>query len=171
VQSVCFNLAELFDGNATSGFVNQSRPSEWYESGLHWSLENAETFDAQANYSRILYHQAARDQDPESYAPRRVNLYGGLDCTERDPEDDEGLLDWYGISCGTGPSAGHAAGEGICDELPYRVASFAVLPQDEDADGTCLVYAQLGAGVGRFQPMKAAASVLVGAVVAGWLVL
>jgi hypothetical protein len=171
VQSVCFNLAELFDGNATSGFVNQSRPSEWYESGLHWSLENAETFDAQANYSRILYHQAARDQEPESYAPRRVNLYGGLDCTERDPEDDEGLLDWYGISCGTGPSAGHAAGEGICDELPYRVASFAVLPQDEDADGTCLVYAQLGAGVGRFQPMKAAASVLVGAVVAGWLVL
>jgi hypothetical protein len=169
VQSICFNLAELFDGNATSGFVNQTLRSQWYESGFRWSLENAETFDAQANYSQVLYHQAAREQEPMTYAPRRVNLYGGLDCTERDPGDDKGLLDWYGLSCGTGPSAGSAAGEGICDELPYRVASFAVLPQSEDADGTCLIYAQLGAGVGRFQPLTVV--VLVGAVVAGWLML
>lgn len=78
VQSICFNLAELFDGNATAGFVNQSLPSQWYETGLHWSIENADTFDAQANYSQVLYRQAAREQEPMSYAPRRVNLYGGL---------------------------------------------------------------------------------------------
>ena len=162
-QYHCFNLAELFTGNATSGFVNQSRPSEWYDSGLYWSISNSETFDAQANYSQILYRQALKDQEPGSYAVKRVNLYGGLDCTERDPHDEKGLLDWYGLSCWSGV-------EGDCGSLPHAVASFAVLPVGS-TEGTCLVYAQLGAGVGGVQTLKAVASVLVGAVVAGWLVL
>jgi hypothetical protein len=52
------------------------------------------------------------------------------------------------------------------------VMSFRIgLPQDEDAEETCLIYAQLGAGVGGIQPLRAAVSVVVGAVVAGWLVL
>ncbi|KAM0699436.1 hypothetical protein Q7P36_000438 [Cladosporium allicinum] len=162
-QYHCFNIAELFTGNATSGFVNQSRPSEWYDSGLYWSISNAETFDAQANYSRILYRQAEKDQEPGSYAVKRVNLYGGLDCTERDPHDEKGLLDWYGLSCWSGV-------EGDCGSLPHAVASFAVLPVGS-TEGTCLVYAQLGAGVGGVQPLKAVASVLVGVFVAGWLAL
>ena len=164
MQSHCFNLAELFAGNATSGFVNQTNPSEWAESGLHWSISNAETFNAQANYSGVLYRQASHEREAMSYAPRRVNLYGGLDCTERDPEDDQGLLDWYGLSCGSGA-------EGICDDLPYRVASFAVLPVAEDEDGNCMVYAQLGAGVGGLRRFEAVVSVVMGAVVVGWLVL
>jgi hypothetical protein len=91
-------------------------------------------------------------------------LYGGLDCTERDPEDDKGLLDWYGLSC-------WSEVEGECGSLPYSVASFAVIPVAEDKEGTCMVFAQLGAGVGIYQPFKAVASVVVGSVVAGWLAL
>jgi len=161
-QSHCFNFAELFGGNATSGFVNQSNSGQWQQYGIHWALENADKFDAQANYSNVLYRQAAYEQEPGSYAMRRVNLYGGLDCTERDPNDDKGLLDWYGLSCWSGV-------EGECGALPYSIASFTVMPVAEDSDGTCLMYAQLGAGVAISQPFRAAASVFVGAVVAGWL--
>lgn len=91
-------------------------------------------------------------------------MYGGLDCTQRDPEDEEGLVDWYGLSCWSGE-------EGDCGALPIQVVSFRVMAVPEDEDGTCLVYAQLGAGVGVYQPFKAAAGVLVGTVVAGWLAL
>jgi len=161
-QSHCFNFADLFGGNATSGFVNQTS-NKWQELGIHWALENADEFDAQTNYSNILYRQAAHGQEAGSYATTRVNLYGGLDCTERDPNDDKGLLDWYGLNCQTGV-------EGECGALPYSIASFTVMPVSGD-DGTCLMYAQLGAGVGIHQPIKAVASAFVGAVVAGWLAL
>lgn len=145
--------------------MNQTGRGERYDSGLYWSTENAETFDPQANYSGILYRQAMKDQEPGSYASTRVNLYGGLDCSERDPLDETGLVDWYGLSCWSGV-------EGICDELPRGVASFAVLPVGtQSTEGTCLVYAQLGAGVGGLRPLRAVAGVLVGAVVAGWLAL
>jgi hypothetical protein len=45
------------------------------------------------------------------------------------------------------------------------------LPEDVVAEVTCLIYALLGAGVGGIQPLRAAVSIVVGAVVAGWLVL
>jgi hypothetical protein len=93
-----------------------------------------------------------------------VNLYGGLDCTERDPNDDKGLLDWYGLNCWSGV-------EGDCGSLPHGVASFAVLPVGENEDGKCMVYAKLGAGVGGWRVFEAVASVVVAVGVAGWLVL
>jgi hypothetical protein len=133
----------------------------WQESGLYWSTLNAETFDPQANYSSILYRQAEYGQEPGSYAAKRVNLYGGLDCTERDPNDDKGLLDWYGLNCWSGV-------EGDCGRLPHGVASFAVIPAVE-RDEKCMVYAKLGGAVGGLRVLEAVASVMVAAGVAGWL--
>jgi hypothetical protein len=163
-QYHCFNFNELFGGNATSGFVNQTEPDFFHSGGISWSIENADTHDPGAIYSDILYRQADVMHEPGSYASRRVNLYGGVDCTEPDPEDAQRLLDWYGFSCWSGV-------EGECGSLPYGIASFALLPVPEDEEGTCMVFAQLGAGVGGYRPVKVVASVLVGALVAGWLAL
>jgi hypothetical protein len=163
-QSKCFNFAEFFGGNATSGFINQTIPAYSEEGGIYWSIENADEYDPGANYSNILYRQAAHEHEAGSYASRRVNLYGGVDCTEPDPSDAQRLLDWYGLSCWSGV-------EGECGSLPYRIASFAVLPVPEDEDGTCMAFAQLGAGAGGYHRVKVVARVVVGALVAGWLAL
>jgi len=88
-------------------------------------------------------------------------LYGGLDCTERDPNDDKGLLDWYGLNCWSGV-------EGDCGRLPHGVASFAVIPAVE-RDEKCMVYAKLGGAVGGLRVLEAVVSVMVAAGVAGWL--
>jgi hypothetical protein len=163
-QFHCFNFAELFGGNATSGFVNQTNPAYSEVGGIHWSIGSADAYDPGAIYFDILYRQPACEHEPGSYASRRLNLYGGVDCTEPDPNDAQRLLDWYGLSCWSGV-------EGECGSLPYGIASFALLPVPEDEDGTCMTFAQLGAGRGGYHRVKVVASVLVGALVAGSLAL
>ncbi|KAM0704789.1 hypothetical protein Q7P35_007575 [Cladosporium inversicolor] len=101
ILSHCFNFADLFNGNTTRGFVNQTdnlAPNfRTRQEGIVWQLENMESFDPRANYSRILYRQNVynpqdKRYDPGSYAWRRINIYGGPNCTESNPEGDN-LLD------------------------------------------------------------------------------
>lgn len=148
VLSHCFNFVELFGGNATQGFVNQTRnlPGVWGEHGIHWNLENVDTFDPRGNYSGVLYRQHVTNAGngelaPGKYAHRRVTIYGGENCTEKDPSNHEGLLDWYGFSC-------FSETEGSCGTLPYSIASFSVQAGPavaSEEDGTCWVFAKEGA--------------------------
>lgn len=126
-------------------------------------------FDTQANYSSVLYHQYNPDVNdkenaPGTYAARTVFLYPGQGCTEL-PDQSKELLPWYGLSCWTET-------EGICDTLPYKVASFSIQAED-DADqqhGKCLVFAELGGAAGLHISFHATMSLVVGTIVAIWIV-
>ncbi|OSS52496.1 hypothetical protein B5807_02454 [Epicoccum nigrum] len=100
ILPVCFDLADLFGGNATSGFVNQTgnQPAVAGEKGLHWSILNADEYDASANYSSVMYRQHllnpnTDDQKPGHPARRRATLYPGKGCTEKDPNDENVVSD------------------------------------------------------------------------------
>lgn len=97
-----------------------------------------------------------------AYAYRRVNLYGGINCTDVDLTETTGYINWYGFNCWSDV-------EGNCGTLPYSIASFTVMPGPfEEEDGTCMVFAEMGVGSSR-QPLKAAIGALVGALVTMWL--
>ncbi|KAG9657839.1 hypothetical protein KCU95_g1352, partial [Aureobasidium melanogenum] len=61
----CFNLVDIFGGNSSQGFVNQTAnlgygsgyTGEPGQAGIHWQVKNMDKFDVQANYSSVLYHQ------------------------------------------------------------------------------------------------------------------
>ena len=175
ILSHCFNFAELFGRNSTRGFVNQTGnlayPDNAHgrEAGIAWQLDNADSFDPQANYSKVLYRQhvsnAGDDRyEPGSYAYRRVNVYGGLDCTDGGLRDRE-ILDWYGFNC-------WSESDGSCGTTPYSIASFTVQPgsfDDEDEQkGKCLVFAQMGAAAGHQMP-KAVTFAISVTIAAMWL--
>ncbi|KAG9674966.1 hypothetical protein KCU99_g9310, partial [Aureobasidium melanogenum] len=173
----CFNLADIFQGNSSQGFVNQTAnlgygsgyTGEPGQAGIHWQVSNMDKFDTQANYSSVLYHQYNPDVNdkenaPGTYAARTVFLYPGQGCTEL-PDQSKELLPWYGLSCWTET-------EGICDTLPYKVASFSIQAED-DADqqhGKCLVFAELGGAAGLHISFHATMSLVVGTIVAIWIV-
>jgi hypothetical protein len=173
VLSKCFNVADLFGGNTTIGFVNQTSNlifSNSGQAGIAWQLDNIDAFDPQANYSRVLYHETAFHPDddrydPGTYGPHRINVYGGPDCTQLDPSGAYDLLDWYGFNC-------WSEVEGSCGIVPYSIASFLVAAGDfnnEDAQhGKCMVFAEMGAA-SSLQSMRAVAGALVGASMAMWL--
>ncbi|KAF2795474.1 hypothetical protein K505DRAFT_301981 [Melanomma pulvis-pyrius CBS 109.77] len=143
----CFDFSDLFGGNATQGFVNQTQnllQGTRGEAGLYWQLENAETFDPQGNYSSVLYHQhisapGSDDQKPGHFAKLQVTIYGGENCSEKDPSNDEELFDWYGFSCWSDD-------KGSCGSVPYKIASFNIVAvPDQKKDWKCWTFAKLGA--------------------------
>ncbi|ORY16600.1 hypothetical protein BCR34DRAFT_556887 [Clohesyomyces aquaticus] len=172
IISRCFDFADLFSGNATQGFVNQTgnlAPGTIGEAGIRWQLENVDKFDTQANYSRVLYRQhitnpANDDDKPRHYADRRVTVYGGKGCTEKDPSSNETLLPWYGFSC-------WSEDEGTCGTLPYSIASFSVQPgpDDKNKDGTCWVFAERGAAAHLSLSSQAMMAVFASTSLAIWL--
>ncbi|KAI4629702.1 uncharacterized protein J4E87_002888 [Alternaria ethzedia] len=104
----CFSLGDLFGGNATQGFVNQtwnlgSNRFGDEQAGIYWTLLNADKYDRSANYSRVLYRhhvvQAYDDIWKEGHLSNMMaTVYGGEDCSELDPNDDQNLLNWFGYS-------------------------------------------------------------------------
>jgi hypothetical protein len=172
VISHCFDFSTLFGGNTTQGFVNQTRnqgTNVWGEAGIHWQLSNLATFDAQANYSRVLYRQHIAsptddDQKPGHHADRRVTLYGARDCRESDDGNSETLLPWYGFDC-------WSEDQGSCGTLPYGIASFSVQPEQEEQKGTCWVFAERGAATRVWGGDRAVLGGFVSAFVAVWLAL
>ncbi|KAH0335990.1 hypothetical protein KCU81_g8765, partial [Aureobasidium melanogenum] len=170
----CFNLADIFGGNSSQGFVNQTANLGWAsgytgepgQAGIHWQVLNKNNFNAQTNYSSILYHQhnpVGSDQQngPGTYAPRTVFLYPGEGCTEL-PEQSKELLPWYGLNCWTET-------EGVCDSLPYKIASFSMQAEDEQ-HGKCWVFAEMGGAAGLNIGFYAMVYLVVGTVVAMWIV-
>ncbi|KAI4637665.1 hypothetical protein J4E83_000482 [Alternaria metachromatica] len=103
----CFSLGDLFGGNATQGFVNQtwnlgSNRFGDEQAGIYWTLLNADKYDRSANYSRVLYRhhvvQAYDDIWKEGHLSNMMaTVYGGEDCSELDPNDDQNLLNWFGL--------------------------------------------------------------------------
>ena len=144
ILPVCFDLADLFGGNATSGFVNQTgnQPAVAGEKGIHWSILNADDYDASANYSSVLYRQKVPnpntdDQKPGHPAGRRATLYPGKGCTGKDPNDEKGLQPWYGLSC-------WSEDKGRCGTAPYSFQSFYIQAGDKDSENKCWDFARYG---------------------------
>lgn len=168
ILPVCFDLADLFGGNATSGFVNQTgnQPAVAGEKGLHWSILNADEYDASANYSSVMYRQHllnpnTDDQKPGHPARRRATLYPGKGCTEKDPNDENGLQPWYGFSC-------WSEDEGSCGTAPYSFQSFYIQAGNEDRK--CWEFARNGQS-GAVRMSKSVVAAFVGTSVALWLAL
>ncbi|TIA31716.1 hypothetical protein D6C78_08738 [Aureobasidium pullulans] len=170
IISNCFNFADLFGGNETTGFVNQTRNSVGsfpggYEPGIHWELRNKDLYDPSANYSKALYRQSVSNPsdklyEPGHYADRLVTVYGGANCTERDPNNDEGLLPWYGWAC-------WSEGEGSCGTLPYNVVSFRISPgfDKENSKGKCWDFAEYGAANSYLPSLRTVVAAFAGALV------
>ncbi|KAF2276849.1 uncharacterized protein EI97DRAFT_397817 [Westerdykella ornata] len=174
VLGQCFDFVDLFSGNATQGFINQTRnqgQNAWGEAGIHWQLENTDTFDPQANYSRVLYRQhitnpTTDEQKPGHYADRQVTIYGGPKCTEADPNSNTTLFPWYGFSC-------WSEDKGSCGTLPYKIASFYIRAgKDEQSQGrmgTCWVFAECGAATSLLLSSRAMVGAFISASLAIWL--
>jgi hypothetical protein len=173
VLSQCFNVADLFAGNITRGFANQTRnilTSHGGQAGIAWQLDNIDAFDPHANYSRVLYHETAfhpadDTYDPGTYGPHRINVYGGANCSQIDPSGAWNFLDWYGFDC-------WSETEGNCGTVPYSIASFRVTAGDFNNEaaqhGKCMMFAEMGAA-SSLQSMRAVVGALVGASMAMWL--
>lgn len=173
----CFDLADIFGGNSSQGFVNQTKnlgygsgyTGEPGQAGIHWQVENMDKFDGQTNYSSVLYHQHNPDTNdkentPGTYAARTLFLYPGQGC-EDTPSPNSQPLSWYGLSCWTEP-------EGTCDTLPYKIASFSIQATDEEDEkhGKCWAFAEMGGAAGLHVSFHAMVSLIVGTLVATWIV-
>lgn len=170
ILPVCFDLEDLFGGNATSGFVNQTgnQPAVVGEKGIHWSILNADNYDASANYSSVLYRQHfpnpnTDDQKPGHPAERRATLYPGKGCTEKDPNDEKGLQPWYGLSC-------WSEDKGRCGTAPYSFQSFYINAGDDNSDNQCWDFARNGQS-GAARMSKSVVAAFLGTSVALWLAL
>lgn len=133
-------------------------------------LSNFDTYDPNANYSSVLFQQYLASPQtkktlPGMYGDRMLNLYGGPDCRDLDPEEDV-FRDWYGFSCWSEP-------EGTCGTLPYKLVSFSVQPGivESQQDGTCWTFAHRGAAAEGIGHSQMAVRVLVGAAIALWIAL
>jgi hypothetical protein len=163
IVSKCFELADLFNGNASSGFVNQTwnQPNVWGEAGIHWTLTNKDAFDASANYSSILYRQSSLSPNNDGQksgdpANIRATIYPGERCTEKDPNDNstEGLLPWYGFGC-------FSEEKGRCGTTPYNIVSFRITPGVEDKEkNTCWDFARNGQSGAARLPKSVLAAVV-----------
>ncbi|CAD0099838.1 unnamed protein product [Aureobasidium mustum] len=173
----CFDLVDIFEGNSSQGFVNQTGnlgygsgyTGEPGQAGIHWQVENMDNFDAQTNYSSVLYHQHNPDTNdkenaPGTYAARALFLYPGQGC-EDTPSPSSQPLSWYGLSCWTEP-------EGTCGTLPYKIASFSIQATDEgdEKHGKCWAFAEMGGAAGLHVSFHAMVSLIVGTLVATWIV-
>jgi len=170
----CFSLGDLFGGNATQGFVNQT----WNlgsgrfgdeQAGIYWTLLNADKYDRSANYSRVLYRhhvvQAYDDIWKEGHLSNMMaTIYGGEDCSELDPNDDQNLLNWFGYSC-------WSADEGDCGNTPYPLTSFNLASVDQRSDRKCWLHSELGAAVHGFSSSRAIMGAFASVSLAVWLAL
>lgn len=139
-QNHCFDIADLFGGNTTSGFVNQTAnfPGYWGESGIRWELKNADIYDASVNYSRVAYQQHIASLDMSGKpGDKMATVYGAKKCSEQDPNDEKGLLPWFGFSC-------LGEEQGSCGTTPYSIQSFRVISRDEDYKRKCWDFAEYG---------------------------
>ncbi|KAI4936272.1 hypothetical protein J4E85_001601 [Alternaria conjuncta] len=170
----CFSLADLFGGNATQGFVNQTSnlgyiPFGEANAGIYWTILNAEKYDRSANYSRVLYRYHVANPADDRYEQGHltsvwVTINGGEDCSEGDPNDDENLLDWFGYNC-------WGADEGNCGNTPYPINSFNIYPGDADNDRSCWLHSELGAAVHGFSSSRAIMGAFASVSLAVWLAL
>lgn len=169
----CFDLAELFGGNTTSGFVNQTRNLGYTATedvGIDWQLFNKDLWDPNANYSSVLYRQHVVNPgdsryEPGSYADRLVTLYGVAGCKDANTETHEGGIPWYGFSC-------WSEDEGTCGATNRTFASFQLQPGRTDEDeqsGKCWSFAQWGAAPGVDVRLKAAVGVVVAVGMGFWM--
>ncbi|KAI5240949.1 hypothetical protein E4T47_04200 [Aureobasidium subglaciale] len=139
----CFNLVDLFDGNATEGFVNQTRNSYAPVEGIRWNVQNSEMFNPEANYSSILYRQYQlhqsdnKDLEPGHTARRGISIYPGQNCRDLAPDGE--VKKWYGFSC-------WSESEGGCGTTPYSIASFLLYPGPDSSedDKECVEFSQSG---------------------------
>lgn len=146
--SFCFKVSSLFGGNATKGYRNDSQNIGTFtrgDLGIHWYIQNMDKYDYSANYSRMFYRQyVANPLTDGHYADRRVQLWSGEDCTERDPystpENPLPPLPWYGISC-------LSEDQGNCGKMPYNIKSFSVQSGLFRSAGECWIFAQRGHAV------------------------
>ena len=167
--SHCFDVEELFGGNATQGFVNQTRniaPPGTGEAGIHWQLNNIDTYDSQANYSTLLYRQYVKDsgndnQKPGMFADRGVTLYAAKGCSDLDPSADR-ILDWYGLNC-------WSEIEGDCNTLPWSIGSFNMHAPSDNEQGTCWVFAKNGDAGRGYSSSQAMMGAFFAASLAIWL--
>jgi hypothetical protein len=166
----CFDISDLFGGNATQGFVNQTRnqgTGVWGDAGIQYRLENVETYDPQGNYSSILYHQHAANPSsddrykPGHHADRRVTIYPGEGCSDYHRPSDQ-ILPWFGFGC-------WSEDKGSCGTTPYNIASFSLQPVEDDPDGTCWDFSVQGAGSRVYSSSQAAMGALLGVFLAIWL--
>jgi hypothetical protein len=160
-QSHCFDIADLFNGNTTSGFINQTAnfPGLWGEYGIRWELRNAKSYDASVNYSRVLYQQHIESLDmSDRPADKLVTVYGAKKCSEKDPNDNEGLLPWFGFSC-------LGEDQGSCGTTPYSIQSFRVTPTDADDGRKCWEFAERGQS-GAVQLPRSVVAALLGTILA-----
>jgi hypothetical protein len=151
---------DLFDGTATSGFANQSANCSHVsgEHGIRWSLSNDEALDTSANYSSVLYRQHIsspnnQNQEPGHHAEIRNTIYPGKDCTQKDPNDDKGLLPWYRFSC-------LSEDKGRCGTTAYSIQSFTIQEGDPESQKKCWDFAENGqSGAARLSMSVVAALV------------
>ncbi|KAH7406433.1 hypothetical protein DE146DRAFT_391109 [Phaeosphaeria sp. MPI-PUGE-AT-0046c] len=171
----CFNVADLFGGNATSGYVNQSRNiigSNLDSPGIRWQLKNVDNYDPQANYSSLLYRQhvesASSNLAPGTFADRRITVYGGVNCSELDPtapkDRKKPLLPWFGLDCRT-------EAQGRCGDTPYNIASFYVNNKKSGEKGKCWDFAYMGAASGTAASARVVLAALMSVLVAAWVAL
>lgn len=164
----CFDFADLFGGNTTQGFVNQTRnlgSMRPGEAGIYYTLENVETYDPQGNYSSVLYHQHVANPTSDDYKPghaanRRVTIYPGTGCSDYHRPSDQ-ILPWFGFGC-------WSEDKGSCGTTPYSIASFSLQPVD-DPEGSCWDFAVQGAASRSYSSSQAAMGALLGASLAIWL--
>lgn len=139
---------------------------------IDWQLYNVDSFDAKANYSRILYRQhTANVQDEENKpghnADRQVTFYSGMGCLDNSPN---GVHPWYAYSY-------WSEDQGSCGTLPYGIVSFTVrgVPEKEQTDGKCFKGGKYGgnqsAGAHVRASLQAVMGAVAGASVALWLAL
>ncbi|KAI4622532.1 uncharacterized protein J4E87_006474 [Alternaria ethzedia] len=164
----CFNLEDIFGGNTTQGFVNQSAyPPFSATAGINWSVENAALYNAQANYTNVLYHlHVPGAEAAEQYADRRVNIYPAKDCYNADPNSDATmppLLPWYGYDCVSDR-------DGNCGTIEYDVRSFYLLPgtRERDQSGRCLLSAKWGAASSIYSSSRVILGAALSASLAIW---
>lgn len=118
----------------------------------------------------MLYRQhvlnPSDEYKPGTFADRRVNVYGGVNCSDLDPSAKEGekkpLLPWYGFSC-------WSEAEGSCGDTPYQIQSFYVNTGKESRDGKCWDFAYYGAAGRSRVDWKAMLGAVGGVVVAVWV--
>lgn len=144
----CFNLTDIFSQNNDTGFQDSqsqiSHPPDEriHPNGIHWLLRNRDSFDRQANYSRVWYEQVNQTGEAKAGedAPWVFYIYAFPDCEQTAGDDVEyDQNPWFETSCQT--EAG-----GQCRTVPNPIRSFAIHSAREYniGHGGCETWAFLG---------------------------
>ncbi|KAI5252024.1 hypothetical protein E4T42_03749 [Aureobasidium subglaciale] len=159
----CFNLVDLFDGNATEGFVNQTRNPYAPVEGVRCNVQNSEMFNPEANYSSILYCQYQLHQSDNKDLESGHTARRGVRTVEI----------WLQMARSRGGM--DSVARGGCGTTPYSIASFLLYPPPDSSedDKECVEFSQSGllsAATGLRSPWIGY-NVLVTVVMAAWMVM